>query len=83
MEVETIKTLERAKEIFNYCQSRLPILENHTLHVEQNAVEGYVDYGIVLSVFNGKNLIAKSIGIDPDDALIDIYRKLLNHYKDK
>ena len=84
MEVETIETIERAKQIFDYCQSRLPIMENHTLEVEQNRIDGKsVDYGIVLSIFEGKKLIARSIGIDADDALIEIYRKLLIYYKEK
>jgi hypothetical protein len=86
MEATTINSLEEVQQIFEYCRSRLPIMEGFQLEVSQNVVplpDGEVVgiKGVHLKVFKGKDLIASATGIDEDDALLDIYKKLLYFYK--
>lgn len=82
-----IKTKEQAEDIFNYCKSRLPKVDYCNLHVEQNGEYSGMDFipskGIVLALVYDKYLIARSIGVDVEDALLDIYKKLVLFTNDK
>lgn len=61
-------------------------MEGFYLQVEQNVTtvgrnEVEPIKGVCLKVFKGNHLVASSVGVDEDDALLDIYKTLLYFYK--
>lgn len=80
-----IENEEDAKRIFDYCKTRLPILDGFDLAVERpvdcnNDEIGYD--GVKLIVTFGDKTISKWHGTDEDDALLCIYKDLVYYFKD-
>ena len=79
-----IETEEQVKEIYEYCKSRLPKINDYQLEVVQgheqftNEKSGKVIVmdGVILNVYKGETKIASSFGVDANDALLDIYKQL-------
>lgn len=76
---------KQAKEVFEYCKSRLPKLEGFTLSVEEpldEITKTPLYDGITLRLYFGDRLVSKWCGVDADDALLCIYRDLVLYYKE-
>ena len=78
--MKRIETIEDAELCYKYCKERLPDLKGYNLHVEQP--EETPTLGIRLKVYKGDYFICSGCGVDIDDALLEIYKKLLLYFKE-
>jgi hypothetical protein len=79
-----IENKKQAQQIFNYCKSRLPILEGFDLTIQtptDPVIENEARSGVQLILEHEKKVISNWIGTDEDDALLCIYRDLVYHFK--
>jgi len=77
MEKLIIENEEQCKAIFDYCVQKLPVLNGFDLQVSKPV--DLDESGVRLTLFRGETIVSDWSGLDEEDALLCIYKDLVNY----